>query len=104
MDAAAEAGVARRRANYEQARALRAGGRAHGCRPGWIGPKRAGSATWRDSRASCGRNHAAVQAGPTLRWSNGQTEGQIGRLKRLKRQGYGRAKVGLLRQRVIRAA
>ena len=44
---------------------------------------------------------AAVQAGLTLRWSNGQTEGQVNRLKLLKRQGYGRAKVDLLRQRVL---
>jgi transposase len=47
---------------------------------------------------------AAVQAGLTLRHSNGQTEGQVGRLKLLKRQGYGRAKVDLLRKRVLRAA
>ena len=31
----------------------------------------------------------AVQAGLTLRHSNGQTEGQVNRLKLLKRQGYG---------------
>jgi transposase len=48
-------------------------------------------------------DHAAVQAGLTLRWSNGQTEGQVGRLKLIKRQGYGRAKVDLLRTRVLRA-
>jgi hypothetical protein len=39
----------------------------------------------------------AVQAGLTLRWSNGQTEGQITKLKLIKRQGYGRAKFDLLR-------
>ena len=44
---------------------------------------------------------AAVQAGLTLRHSNGQTEGQVGRLKLVKRQGYGRAKVDLLRRRVL---
>jgi transposase len=43
----------------------------------------------------------AVQAGLTLRQSNGQTEGQVNRLKLLKRQGYGRAKVDLLRKRVL---
>lgn len=47
---------------------------------------------------------AAVQAGLTLRHSNGQTEGHVNRLKLLKRQGYGRAKMDLLRQRVLRAA
>jgi transposase len=46
----------------------------------------------------------AVQAGLTLRQSNGQTEGQVNRLKLLKRQGYGRAKVDLLRKRVLQAA
>ena len=50
------------------------------------------------------RDHAAVHAGLTLRWSNGQTEGQVNRLKLVKRQGYGRAKVDLLRKRVLQAA
>ena len=49
-------------------------------------------------------DHDAVQAGLTLRWSNGQTEGQVTKLKLIKRQGYGRAKVDLLRTRVLRAA
>jgi transposase len=44
---------------------------------------------------------AAVRAGLTLEWSNGQTEGQINRLKMLKRQMYGRAGFDLLRQRVL---
>ena len=46
----------------------------------------------------------AVQAGLTLRWSNGQTEGQVTTVKLVKRQGYGRAKVDLLRTRALRAA
>jgi transposase len=45
----------------------------------------------------------AVRAGLTEVWSNGQTEGQVGRLKNVKRQGYGRAGVALLRQRVLAA-
>ena len=44
---------------------------------------------------------AAVHAGLTPRHSNGQTEGQVGRLKPVKRQGDGRAKVDLLRRRVL---
>jgi|SRR5579859_74469 len=48
-----------------------------------------------------GATAAAVQAGLTLKWSNGQTEGQIQRLKLLKRQAYGRARLPLLRQRVL---
>jgi transposase len=47
---------------------------------------------------------AAVTAGLTLEWSNGPVEGQITRLKLLKRQGYGRAGFALLRQRVLQAA
>ncbi len=46
---------------------------------------------------------AAVKAGRTLPWSNGPVEGHVNRLKMLKRQGYGRAGVGLLRQRVMPA-
>lgn len=46
----------------------------------------------------------AVQAGLSLPWSQGQTEGQITRLKLIKRQGYGRARFDLLRQRVLHTA
>ena len=49
-------------------------------------------------------DHGAVQAGLTLPHSNGQTEGHVNRLKLVKRQGYGRAKVDLLCKRVLRAA
>lgn len=37
-------------------------------------------------------------------WSNDQAEGQISRLKTLKRQIYGRAKLDLLRARMIAAS
>jgi transposase len=47
---------------------------------------------------------AAVTAGLTLSWSNGPVEGQITRLKLLKRQAYGRAGFALLRQRVLQVA
>ncbi|MHB8644351.1 MAG: ISL3 family transposase [Thermomicrobiales bacterium] len=46
-------------------------------------------------------DEAAVRAGLTLEWSNGQTEGQVNRLKMLKRQMYGRAGFVLLRQRLL---
>jgi transposase len=46
------------------------------------------------------RDLVAVQAAMTLPWSQGQTEGQVNRLNRLKRQMSGRAKLDLLRQRV----
>ena len=49
-------------------------------------------------------DQAAVQAGLTLKWSNGQVEGHIHRLKLLKRQMYGRAGFDLLRRRVLATA
>ena len=47
------------------------------------------------------RDESAVRAALTYEWSNGQTEGQINRLKMLKRQMYGRAKFDLLKARVL---
>jgi Transposase len=44
---------------------------------------------------------AAIRNAITETWSNGQTEGQINRLKMLKRAMYGRAGVDLLRARMI---
>jgi len=49
------------------------------------------------------RDQAAVSAAITLPWSNGQTEGQITKLKLVKRQMYGRGKLDLLQARVIGA-
>jgi transposase len=49
-------------------------------------------------------DHAAVEAGLSLAWSNGQTEGQITKLKLLKRQMYGRASFDLLRRRLLLAS
>jgi len=43
----------------------------------------------------------AVTAAMTQPWSNGQTEGQITKLKLVKRQMYGRAKLDLLRARLL---
>jgi transposase len=47
---------------------------------------------------------AAVRTPPTTRWSSGQTEGQVGKLKLLKRQTFGRSSFDLLRRRVLLAA
>ncbi|HMR68087.1 MAG TPA: transposase [Anaerolineae bacterium] len=44
---------------------------------------------------------AAVRNALRLSWSNGQTKGQINRLKFIKRQMYGRAKLDLLSKRVL---
>jgi transposase len=49
-------------------------------------------------------DQAAVAAALTQPWSNGQTEGQITKLKLVKRQMYGRAKLDLLRARPITPA
>ena len=54
--------------------------------------------------ASLRRDYAAVKAALSLVWSNGQLEGQINRLKRIKRSMYGRGKFDLLRRRVLYAA
>lgn len=50
------------------------------------------------------RDYEAVKAGLTLCWSNGQVEGQVHRLKLLKRQAYGRAGFQTLRKRVLQRA
>jgi transposase len=47
------------------------------------------------------RDQSAVFAALTYPWSQGQGEGQIHRLKLLKRQSYGQAGFDLLRQRVL---
>jgi transposase len=47
------------------------------------------------------KDRDAVQAAITSAWSNGQTEGQICKLKLVKRQMYGRGKIDLLQARVI---
>jgi transposase len=50
------------------------------------------------------RDKAAIVAAVFLPYSNGQTEGQITKLKLLKRSMYGRASFELLRRRVLLAA
>ncbi len=50
------------------------------------------------------REQSGVEAALTLPYSNGQTEGQINRLKLIKRQMYGRGSFEMLRQRVLGAA
>ncbi len=47
------------------------------------------------------RDHAAVVNGLTMPWSSGVVEGNVNRLKMIKRQMYGRATFGLLRKRVL---
>lgn len=47
------------------------------------------------------RDRAAIQNAITSQWSNGQTEGQITKLKLIKRQMYGRGKLDLLEARIV---
>jgi transposase len=46
-------------------------------------------------------DYKAVKAALTYAWSNGQVEGQVNRLKLIKRQMYGKAGFALLRKRGI---
>ncbi len=71
---------------------------------------------WLEESLSCGvkgfetfaigfrRERSAVEAALSLPYSNGQTEGQINRLKLIKRQMYGRASFELLRRRFLGVA
>lgn len=49
------------------------------------------------------KDRDAVGAAINEPWSNGQTEGQVNKLKVIKRQMYGRAKIDLLEARLIGA-
>lgn len=42
-----------------------------------------------------------MTAGLSSSWSSGQVEGQVTRIKLIKRQGYGRAGLDLLRKRIL---
>ena len=50
------------------------------------------------------REYASIRAALSEPWSTGQVEGQITRVKLVKRQMYGRAKFDLLKQRVLQRA
>jgi transposase len=69
---------------------------------GWLGA--AASTALRGFADSLRRDLAAVRAALTEPWSTSPVEGQISRLKMIKRQMYGRAGFDLLRQRVLIAA
>jgi transposase len=49
-------------------------------------------------------DRTVIEAAMSHEWSNGQVEGQVHRLKFLKRQMYGRAKIDLLRAKILMAA
>jgi transposase len=49
------------------------------------------------------KDYDAVRNGLTLEWSSGAVEGNVNRIKMIKRTMYGRANFDLLRQRVLLA-
>jgi transposase len=66
--------------------------------------ERSGVKEMRSSAEGLRQDEAAVQAALVEPWSNGPVEGQVNRLKLIKRQMYGRAGFKLLRARVLYAA
>ncbi len=81
-------------------RALLSGGDAAAVGP-WLAAAQASEL--RQLALSLWRDRAAVEAAAALPWSNGQVEGQVNRLKLVKRTMYGRAGFALLRRRVLAA-
>ncbi len=69
---------------------------------GWISAAENGG--FKGFARSLRQDHDAVHAALTLSWSTGPVEGQINRLKAIKRSMYGRAGFDLLRHRVLAAA
>ncbi len=94
-------------------RACGVGGRRKGRAPtepaaelaAWLAEARAcGAPAIETFAAGLEQDGAAVRAALTEPWSSGQAEGQVNRLKLLRRQSYGRAGFDLLRRRVLLAA
>lgn len=72
---------------------------------GWlIEAGRSGVAEFRSFANGVTTDIQAVRAALSYDWSQGQVEGQVHRLKLIKRQMYGRGKPDLLRARVLSAA
>ena len=70
--------------------------------PGWL--EAAEHSPYAPFARGLRRDQNAVAAALQLPWSNGMVEGQIHRLKLIKRQMYGRAGFDLLRLRVLHSA
>jgi transposase len=77
--------------------------RREGAWEGWLAKAMTAEAVkaLRSFAESLKKDEAAVRAALRLEWSNGQVEGQVNRLKTIKRQMYGRAEFDLLRKRVL---
>ncbi len=71
----------------------------------WLGAASASDLVeFREFAAGIERDRAAVEAALTTPWSSGTTEGQVNRIKMVKRAMFGRANFDLLRKRVLRVA
>lgn len=80
-------------------------GRCSEALAGWLDVAAgSGIAEFEGFAAGLRRDPEAVVGALSCEWSNGQTEGQINRLKMIKRQLYGRAHFDLLRARVLHRA
>jgi transposase len=76
-----------------------------GALAGWLDRAAGGeSPEFRELAAGLAQDRDAVAAALRLAWSNGQVEGQVNKLKLVKRAMFGRAGFALLRRRVLRAA
>jgi transposase len=72
---------------------------------GWlIEAGRSGVAEFRSFANGITSDFQAVRAALEYEWSQGQVEGQVHRLKLVKRRMYGRGNLDLLRARVLYAA
>ncbi len=78
--------------------------RANGLREWLIKAQRSEIPEFRSFANGITADLQAVRAALEYEWSQGQVEGQVHRLKLVKRQMYGRGKLDLLRARVLRAA
>jgi transposase len=80
------------------------GGEANALGPWLEEATESGLTSFQDFAAGLRRDQASIEAAIREQWSNGQTEGQVNKLKMLKRQMYGRAGLPLFRQRMLATA
>lgn len=72
--------------------------------PQWLDIAQAtGEASLRSLARGIRHDFEAVTAGLTLEWNSGKVEGNLNRIKRIKRDGYGRANFDLLRLQILHA-